>query len=106
MTDGSSFFKGLAVTAGLGAAFAIGTAVGMTSGTPSLPDGFDDAAKVGQLTQVQAKIACFRAQAAINTEITTVRGTNKFAPRQNVDFHCFDAAVTTDATSAPLTPVP
>ncbi len=100
MTDGSSFLKGLAVTAGL----VIACGAGASFNSPELPDGFADAAQVGQLTQRQAEGACFDAQAEYNSLIRAQRGSSKFTPQEDFDFHCAEAAVITrSATAAPTT---
>jgi hypothetical protein len=74
--------------AGLG--FAIGTMVS----SPSLPQGFNDAAKVGQVSQKQAVLACETAEDRWNNILEKARGSNKFAPEQHVNFNCRQASMT------------
>jgi hypothetical protein len=91
----------------LSSALMLSFAGGMVTGSPPrLSEAFNQAASAGQLPQKQAVKACFDAQAGINTQIMTARGSNKLAPQQAVDFHCAQADVNTVPAKATFAPAP
>ena len=93
-----SVLKGMVVTLGLLVAFVAGIDVE----SHGLPEEFNQAASVGQFTQKQAVSACTTAETELNEQLKQARGTNKFAPAQQISFHCDGADV--NPKPATLTP--
>jgi hypothetical protein len=86
------------------AALFVGIQMGMSARRPDLPEGFNHAARVGQVTPKQAAAACRAYEDQMNALMKFDRAPNKeFAPRQHVSFNC-GAAILSVQPAAPAAP--